>query len=508
MTYGLNRKNPLEWLAVPLATALLCSGCVASQLAPTVVDYNRAVEQAQNQMLLLNAVRAAKRQPLYLTDTTKITGSIKRDLTATLTFPFGILHHNSMTPGTTNSAAPGGTYSVNPTFDVNVLNAQEFMQKFTAPMDPAIFAFYWNEGWPQDMLLHLFVSAVEVQKADGKDKKGNPKFKTYAQYFNHPRVDDPSDLQPAAAGKADLQCFSMWVRWLISNIPRLTAKDAADAKIGPLLGTTASNLTFTDLIAGTQKGYTVEEDPELKVKPQADRFQLKRTAKEYRLEFDPKNLFDLAVCGELKEAKPSIDLPDAIDTTVQAVIVKPPGSSEEKPVDYRAVLHLRSHEALVYYLGQIVRLERNLSEVPLIAIQIGTNPLKAQPNAKPRGPYELVPLFVAFPPSGADLNDRPFPDCHQFAVQVADAEAETYGIPRLSSSALLPPGGGYPSAPRPQCKTPIDCSPENNGDLYLGRLSCDAGESMHVLSLLTQLIALEKTAKETQSTPVVRTVGQ
>jgi hypothetical protein len=535
MTYESNQNTLRGSLAVLLATVLLCSGCVSSQLGPTVVDYNRAVEQAQNEMLLLNAVRAAKRQPLYLTDTTKITGSIRRDLTATLTLPFGSIYRKSMTP---DSGAPGGTYSVNPTFDVNVLNAQEFMKKFTAPMDPEVFAFYWNEDFPPDLILHLFVVQVEVQTPDGLDEAGKQKFKTSARYSNHPLVDDRNRKQ----ANTELRCFGEWVRWFSSNRPRLTAKDPDDAKIGPVLAATDSKISFTDLTAGTQTGYTIEEDVSKKG------FQLKRTKKEYRFEFDPEKPFDFPECRPLKE-KPSSDFPDAIDTSLAVVTlvkksqaeaggtttpigtaavtasrtsgtVAPATPALKEEIKYRAVLHLRSHEALVYYLGQIVRLERNLSEVPLVAIQIRPDPLDeiGQPDPDAR-PYRLVPLFVAFPPAGTDAKGKPFPDCQHFAVRVADAESETYVIPRPPSSAVIPTKGSDPAPSERLCGnwlghrgdqlgTSLDCVADANGDHYLGDLSCDAGESMHVLSILTQLIALEKTAKETPTTPVVRTVGQ
>jgi hypothetical protein len=79
---------------------------------------------------------------------------------------------------------------------------------------------------------------------------------------------------------------------------------------------------------------------------------------------------------------------------------------------------------------------------------------------------------------------------------------------RLDSKAHGRQCGSWLGHRDKQLKTSLDCVADTNGDHYLGDLSCDAGESMHVLSILTQLIALEKTAKETPTTPVVRTVGQ
>src|ERR1700688_938859 len=80
-------------LASVLALALSQYGCVSRQLAPTVVSYNLAVEQAQNEVLLLNAIRAEHHLPMYLTDISKITGSIRRDVTASVALPFGPVLH-------------------------------------------------------------------------------------------------------------------------------------------------------------------------------------------------------------------------------------------------------------------------------------------------------------------------------------------------------------------------------------------------------------------------------
>lgn len=106
------------------------SGCVSANVAPTVVSYNLSVEQAQNEMLLLNAVRAAKWQPMYVTDVAKVTGSIRRDLSATLAVPFSSLHHGT---GANDSGGSGVTFSVNPTFEINTLNTTDFMKGFCSP---------------------------------------------------------------------------------------------------------------------------------------------------------------------------------------------------------------------------------------------------------------------------------------------------------------------------------------------------------------------------------------
>ena len=56
---------------------LISCGMLPKQnLANTTTDYNKVVEKAQNEMLLLNIVRASKRHPMYFTDFNLFRGSV------------------------------------------------------------------------------------------------------------------------------------------------------------------------------------------------------------------------------------------------------------------------------------------------------------------------------------------------------------------------------------------------------------------------------------------------
>jgi hypothetical protein len=77
------------------------------------------------------------------------------------------------------------------------------------------------------------------------------------------------------------------VRWYTSGQPRLSAKDADDAKIGPAL----QPKTVRDLMAGTLEGFKIED--------LGGKFQLKKTKKDYRLERPSGSKpFDPAGCGQ------------------------------------------------------------------------------------------------------------------------------------------------------------------------------------------------------------------
>jgi hypothetical protein len=437
-------------VALALTLALLQCGCISSRIAPTVISYNLAVEQAQNEMLLLNTVRAAKWQPMYLTDISKITGSIKRDLTATLTVPFGAVHRGA---AANYSGAPGGTYSVNPTFDVNVLNTQDFMKGFLQPLGPDLLAYFWNQGWPPALLLHLFVLQVD-------EKTGND----VHSYFNIPRFNSDN---------ADLKAFSRWVTQFVAKKPRFASCEPKDASIGPTLSP-EKVVDLDALVATAAEGLSLEQVAGGGPNP---RYQLKRPKKEFRIEIGSvqSSANGSASCpAEKAGAEGELGAP---------AMAQIRASDSARP-DYQVALHLRSPEDVLYYLGQIVRLE--------------TRDQKAAQFALPKGEdrYEIAPLFVAFPQNRADASGQRYPSC-KAVVTVTDAEGERYIIP----AAPWPPEPFHSIQASAPDGVPLSS--------YVSeKLSCEPGMSVDVLAIMTQLIALHKSAKEFPTTGLVRVIGQ
>jgi hypothetical protein len=377
-----------------LALALSQYGCVSRQLAPTVVSYNLPVEQAQNEVLLLNAIRAEHHLPMYLTDISKITGSIRRDVTATVALPFGhLLHAGRETAGvdtgsaTANgTATPGATYSVNPTFDVNVLNTQDFMRGFLQPIDTKTFAYYWDQAYPPELLLHLFVLRVEVE--DQVTKKGNVTI-----YENHPS--DRGDNN-------DLMCFSQWVTWFLDVKARphsVTVKTPSE--IGPALELKAIGLK--ELIAASAKDELTLEPPKTEDKNTQDqlkRYQLKSTKKEIRLRSEPPIPFKPVNC---KPMEGPASAASASDLTAEVV-------NREQKLTEKITLHLRAPEGILYYLGQILRLEHSKNVQPPGAV----------PRLKLGDQDQLVPVFVALQQHPAGGSTIAQPSCPSF-VEVTDA---------------------------------------------------------------------------------------
>ncbi|MDQ5986397.1 MAG: hypothetical protein CSYNP_02121 [Syntrophus sp. SKADARSKE-3] len=132
----------------------LLIGCVLlpkENMTNSSADFNVVVENSQNQMLLRNILRASKRYPLYFTSFNLLRGNLSYNVsTGTLNIPFGSI-------GTGYNGAysigPTASMSTSPSFDLAVLDNQEFYTRHNAPVPMCTLDYYWHQGWPKQMLM-------------------------------------------------------------------------------------------------------------------------------------------------------------------------------------------------------------------------------------------------------------------------------------------------------------------------------------------------------------------
>jgi uncharacterized membrane protein YgcG len=152
----------------------LMSCAVVDQYSGRAVAYNVEAEQAQEQALLLNVVRAYLRRPMQFTTVSSITGAASATggvgYTAPVNIPF-----RPITNGSSIAAFPPlNTWSMSagmsggPTFTVPVLDTQEFYQGIMRPIPGALYDLYNQSDYPRDLLFNLFVSRV-VMTLDEED---------------------------------------------------------------------------------------------------------------------------------------------------------------------------------------------------------------------------------------------------------------------------------------------------------------------------------------------------
>ncbi|HEY9422295.1 MAG TPA: hypothetical protein VIW92_12830, partial [Thermoanaerobaculia bacterium] len=175
------------------------------------MSFNRAVEEAQNDMLLLNVIRSSLRRPMYITGIQTASGSIETGASAGLAIPFGEFRTKKGDP---QSGTTGATYKENPSFDVTVFNTKEFVTGFSTPIDPKLMAYYWDQGWRPALLLHLLVEHIRVTWPDG----------TQTVFDNYPDAEDDKACNHVR--------FAILVEHLVANNLSLQRVDEVTS-VGP-----------------------------------------------------------------------------------------------------------------------------------------------------------------------------------------------------------------------------------------------------------------------------------
>lgn len=354
------------------------------RIVTTINDYNLALEKAQNEMLLLNIVRASKRHPMYFTGFNLMRGSMTYNMSSgSITIPFGKI-------GTglngAYSVAPVVSFSNSPSFDVGVLDTKEFTRGIMTPVSIETVDYYWQEGWPKEMLLFLFVDKVETD--------GGKKILT-----NYPGQTD------------EFREFETWVK----NTSSCTISAKEKPAFGPPIK--IDEIDVSKILDVQKAGYLLEK---IDAGGEGNTYQLKPQKKDYYFE-----------CKDTNKTYSIFKLQSA-DTS----------SSADK-------VYLRSPEAIIYYLGEVLRAKIDKGYDTKI------NVCRNQPK---------VPLFDGGKSQNIMID----------SLLSVEYEGSKYFI-RSDDSA-------------------------NDG--------CKVARSMHTLALISQLISLQKSGENLPTTGVVNVLGR
>ena len=174
-----------------LSFCLISSCSFGEKIGKHSVDYNKSVETAHNAQILLNILRARDRRPMHFTAISQVRGrfTLSTSGNVAIRIPFGgnAPAEFPLTPSFTISE------STSPSFDIGVLNSQEFVRGILSPVEWSTFKFYWDQGWPRELLIYLFFHRVE---------RGSER------YINSPTQRKPS----AISSPGPFEKFVEWVK--------------------------------------------------------------------------------------------------------------------------------------------------------------------------------------------------------------------------------------------------------------------------------------------------------
>lgn len=199
---------PWHRLRLAAVAASICTLGACTSLSPQVsrsaADYSTVMEDFNNQVLMVNVLRARDQTPLNFSDLPIIHGSISEQASLSALAMFGGV------AGTTarSSLSPGVQFSSSPTFDTSSLNNEAFVLNMLQPVSPAYMESIWHGGYSKELLLNLFVESIRLPSTRGNGESlvfyNNPDVPNVADYQDFQRV-----VHALAVSGANLRSFTV-----------------------------------------------------------------------------------------------------------------------------------------------------------------------------------------------------------------------------------------------------------------------------------------------------------
>lgn len=152
-----------------LCLSVWLTGCAIS---PTVIKsdtlaFGEVIEETTNKLLVMNLLRARDKAPLHFADIPLMRESMQQS------FSFSWLDFigaSRAPPSTRDSVSMGTSIQKTPSFDLNHLHSKDFITGISSPIDPKIVKYWLDRGLDRRIVLLLFFSAVEI--VETRSEKG------------------------------------------------------------------------------------------------------------------------------------------------------------------------------------------------------------------------------------------------------------------------------------------------------------------------------------------------
>lgn len=200
----MDRRRAFVAQSLALAIAVDVAGCtIIDQYSSHAVAYNIEAEQAQEQQLLLNVVRASLRRPMQFTSVSSITGTQSVTAGGSITAPFGF-HGNLMSDtGTVSASATGG-----PTYTVPVLDTQDFYRGMLQGIPAELIDLLIHGGYSSELIFNLLIEKIEMTRVAETGDTQCPPHAHWTECEFYVANDPSSDTQ--------IELFHSLIRYLVA----------------------------------------------------------------------------------------------------------------------------------------------------------------------------------------------------------------------------------------------------------------------------------------------------
>jgi len=479
------------------------------------IEYNEFVAQATNRQTAINILRAKVREPLHFTSfsnvsgTAKIEGNLGLSTAANgqgrevVTDGTGALSSTKRIVGATNWT-PSLSVKVNSgtDFQIGINATDDFWKGIMTPVTPATLVYYLRQGWRADLLSYLFIERLDysaVVTAPDGTKTTVPLWAV---------VNSPS--MPTSSGDAPTYLEAIRCRTLAYGLSDATETRLPVDKVSSLSAIAADVLGHVEAAPGVTSKYVVKTTN----KAEFELAMSKRTGDENACTRVYRTLQD--TFHKWLKQNPLPPAPQSamvVGNATQAGTSSAPESNDEQLIDalksqllfgrtsfvqrgdrkeddkisstsgaafwakkffsvpkgYQADLSidtsLRSTEGLIYYLGEYVREGSNAPKLygPCVNGSVNNKSPGAQPETQPAESDYCIPILVI---DQSDKGDR-----KEGFIEI-DFEGHHYVVP-------------------------------SSGE----RIGQEAGYSSEVITLVQQMLNLNRSAKDLPSTPLVRVIN-
>jgi hypothetical protein len=261
-----------------------------------------------------------------------------------------------------------------PSFDIGILDTQEFYQGILRAVDPDVVASFINMGWRPDLITALFVERVELRVATGSRQSALERtLRPDPERGERPEVtwvlsNDPHDAEESAAFGQFLQCFGLRPAverskatplWPVDKLDKLRLGDLAlldgqklalgearpdSERMVERPGTTGRTV---GLLAMREPGaeacafqFVRDDDPRVKERLSIDMYHKAAPAERARLEE-----------GLAQEGPAGV--PGVVVEITRPGQQSASGGGERVPATIHIIL--RNAQAVIYYLGEYAR---------------------------------------------------------------------------------------------------------------------------------------------------------
>ncbi len=181
-----------------LGLALCLGGCIASPstIHQDSLAFGEVIEDTTNKFLVMNVLRARDKAPLHFADIPVIRESMQQSVTMgflEILGPFAATLRNNRS----------GSMSVqkSPSFDINHLQSKDFITGISSPIDAKVVKYWLDRGLDRRIVLLLFFSGVEIVESHSEKGPVNT-----IKIMNAPRDAVDAIKTRQTLGNGDLRC--------------------------------------------------------------------------------------------------------------------------------------------------------------------------------------------------------------------------------------------------------------------------------------------------------------